>query len=73
MKTVSIEDKKREDVRETLNSFVDKYPQVDRIIVLGLDKDYAQYLMTNKINGAERAFLLQFLQAYMNSWFKLDE
>lgn len=59
------------DVKQTIEAFLKNSDQFSSVILLGLDKECRQHLMTSSCSGQEKAFMTQFLNAWMNKWFEL--
>jgi hypothetical protein len=60
------------DVAETIANFQADASRFDGVILLGIDKEGAQYLMTSTMSAMQKSFLCQFLNAWMVKWFRLD-
>ena len=61
------------DVRATLEDCLAQADGLDGVIVIALTKDTAPILRTSSMNAMKKAFLVQFLNAFMVKWFKLEE
>lgn len=61
------------DVKEVLADAMEWADGMKCIMVVGINKDGQQVLRTSTMNGYEKAFLVQFLNAYMTQWFNLEE
>ena len=57
------------DVREALDIVHKQSDQIDAVVILCLRKDGSQMLQTSNCTGREKAFLLQYFQAWMGKWF----
>jgi len=60
------------DVNDILKECLDMSDGLQSVIVLGLFKDSSQMLRTSTMSAMEKAFLAQFLNAWMTQWFRLD-
>jgi len=60
------------DVKNVLQECLELSDGLSAVIVLGLFKDSSQMLRTSTMSAMEKAFLAQFLNAWMNQWFKLE-
>lgn len=62
------------DVRTVLEECLEMADGLDSVVVLGLTKvDRCQVLRTSSMSAADKAFLSQFLNAYVIKWFKLED
>jgi len=61
------------DVKETIEYALSISEFLDGVIIIALNKDTTQWLSTSKMNGMQKAFLIQFAQSYMINWFSLKD
>jgi hypothetical protein len=62
--------KPQSDVAPTIQSFLDKSDDMQSVMLLSINKDGSQFMVTSTMSGMEKAFLTQFAQAAMNEHFK---
>jgi hypothetical protein len=61
----------KSDVEQTLKDAIDNLaPHLQGVLVIGLGKNGEQYLRSSTMSGIEKAFLCQFLNYWMASWFE---
>lgn len=74
MKITDMKEYKREDseIEETLEEFKKLLPNLDCIMLVGLDSDGRQHLRISKTSGYKKAFMVQFLNAWLSSWFNVS-
>lgn len=57
------------DVRETIETMLKNSDNFQAVVILALDKDGSQQILSSSMNAMEKAFLCQFHNAWMNKWF----
>ena len=67
MKIVEI--KKDETIKEALDNFTKCVDNYDCVLLVAIQKDGAQILMTSNCNALEKSFMTSTVNAWMNSWF----
>ena len=58
------------DVEKTLEQSLASAKSLGGVMILELNKDGSQRLLTSSLSMHEKAFLVAFAQAYINEWFK---
>lgn len=60
-------------IEEVLNDVMEQKQSLRGIIILGLYDDGSQMLRTSRLSGYEKAYLVQFMNAYMASHFVFQD
>jgi len=47
--------------------------KIECFMIVALDSDGRQILRTSKCSGYKKAFMVQFLNSWMSSWFHINE
>lgn len=58
------------DIIETLDLVREHADEIAGIIVIGLNKDGTQSLISSSMSQIERCFLISFANSYVHHWFK---
>ena len=61
----------KSDVKEVLSEVIGDSENIECVMVIYLTKDGNQHLKTSSANGYKKAYLVQFLNAWMNNWFSI--
>lgn len=56
-------------VEEALTYIAERGDKIKGVMIISLNKDGSQYMVTSKMSTYERAFLTQFANATMLKWF----
>lgn len=57
-------------VKETLQSMLDRSDHFQGVIVIALNKDESQFMMTSNMNAQQKSFLMAFAQNFfLKKWF----
>lgn len=59
----------KSDIRETLEPLVSIADSMDGVMVLGINKDGTQFLVSSTMSHYQKCFLLAFHQAVNQRWF----
>lgn len=62
----------KSDVLETLSEIVKSAEDLECVMVVAIHNDGSQRLWTSSMSGYKKAFLVQFLNAWMTKWFNLE-
>jgi hypothetical protein len=62
---------KDQSVHQAIQEFMDRADNFDGVMLIALNKDSSQFMVTSKMSGIEKAFLVQFANAAMNKWFEV--
>ncbi len=62
------EDRSRS-VKDTLQSMLDRADNFDGVVVLALNKDSSQYMVTSNMSHIEKSFLCAFFNSFVSQWF----
>lgn len=68
-----IEIKKESDVNTAIQEFMDRSDNFEGVMLMAINKDSSQFITTSTMSGMQKAFLVQFVNAWMNSWFRVSE
>lgn len=68
-----IKQRNHDDIMSALNNIAAEVDQLDGVIILALKKDGGQRMETSTMSGFQKAFLCQFLNAWMTKWFRIGE
>jgi len=75
MKLVELSEKQN-DVKRTVDDFIAEFKDLEKfecLVILATFKDGGQVLRTNNSSAYQKAFLLQFFQAWFHSWFNIKQ
>lgn len=61
------------DCKEVISEALEHAEEFDGVIIIGLKKDGTQSLRSSTMSGMQKAFLVSFMNAWMNHWFELGE
>jgi hypothetical protein len=64
---------KDDSINEVIKRLEKNKDGLECVIVLAIKKDGSQWLETSKASGEQRAFLLQFFQAWITKWFNIGD
>ena len=64
-----VELKRDETIKESLDNFTKGVDNYDCVLLVAIQKDGAQILMTSNCNALEKSFMTSTVNAWMNSWF----
>lgn len=59
------------EVGEVLDQVKAMAKDIDCLMIVAIDSKGAQHLWTSNTSGYKKAFMLQFLQAWMVKWFNI--
>lgn len=60
------------DVKQTLEECLELADSLQGVIVIGLTKETSQFIRTSTMNAMEKAFCIQFANAWLNKWFEWE-
>ena len=74
MKIIEFKNKSTETMKELLVK-INKldFENIDGLVVLILNKDGTQEILSSNMNMLEKSFLLQTFQSWVNNWFKFND
>lgn len=60
----------KSDVKETITDFLLRADSFEGVMLVGLNKDGSQFMMSSTMSAMKKCFLISFVQSWLLTWFK---